>query len=128
MDSREVRAVATRVAIFRSYRLFFPPRGLEGGDSGGDYVEAEEYSYAPIEPRLTVRDDAVLDFWYGSGVTPDLIAELPAGYKWSGALGDVRHKETGEALPASQLAVLAGADQGLRKRSVRDWPRRGAWV
>jgi hypothetical protein len=128
IGSREVSAVATQVAIFRSYRLYLPPRGSGGGDSGGDYVETHEYSYAPIESRLTVDDDSILDFWHGSGATPYLIAELPEGYTWSGALGDVRHKGTGEALPADQLAVLAGADGGVRKGAVRGRPRRGAWL
>src|SRR4051812_8626147 len=113
MVSREVNAVATQVAIFRSYRLFLPSRGTEGGVSRGEYVETHEYAYAPIEPRLIVSDDSVLDFWHGSGTAPHVIAELPEGYKWSGALGEVRHKVTGEALPADRLAILAGADRGV---------------
>ena len=107
-----------RVAIFRSYRLFLPATEAGGGAHQDDYVETHEYAYRPIEPRLIVGDDSILDLWHGSGATPYLIAELPEGYKWSGALGGVYHKETGEALTADRLVAQAGG-------GPEDRPRRG---
>ena len=113
--------MAGQVAIFRSYRLFLPSDGEVAGIDRDGYVETHEYAYSPIEPRLTVSDDSILDFWHGSGTSPYLIAALPEGYKWSGALCGVYHKETGEALPADRLAALAGAVPEGRHRSA--WGR-----
>jgi hypothetical protein len=107
-----------QVPLFRSYRLFLPSNGAKGRDPQDDYVQTHEYSYEPIEPRLTVSDDSILDFWHGSGEAPYLIAELPEGYEWSDDIGGVRHKETGEALPADRLAALARADQEPWDRPV----------
>src|SRR3954451_23147802 len=65
--SREVNPMTIQVPIFRSYRLFLPSNGAKGRDPQDDYVQTQEYSYEPIEPRLTVSDDSILDFWHGSG-------------------------------------------------------------
>lgn len=118
--------MAMQVAIFRSYRLFHPSHEAGGGDPRDDYVETHAYAYEPIEPKLIVSDDSILDFWHGSGEVPYLIAELPEDYKWSGALGGVYHKGTGEALSAERLAAQAGADPGARRRTVRFRPHQGA--
>ena len=112
--------MAGHVAIFRSFRLVLSASGQGGGNHRDHYDETHEYAYGPIEPRLTVADDRILDFWQGSGAVPFLIAELPEGYKWSGALRGVYHKETGEALPADRLAARTGVVPEDRWRSARD--------